>query len=247
MKSKFNATAIFIFVLVFSNCAAKNTVAADQTPKETTTPTPAPTPSEVSITPTPVSSEKPSEIDSPVKVIQKYTEELKEMAGTRAQTEKGKRDTSKEAKIAEKVRSFFDFETLAKLSLGRHWSRISKEQQEEFTRLFVDLVEDSYLRRSRDLVGAYNLTYGKEVVQNGKAKVTCKVARDDADVTITYELHRNPENWMIYNIILDDVDLVRNYQTQFNRIIEKASFNGLLRRMRKKMRQQDTAVDGTSL
>lgn len=173
--------------------------------------------------------------DSPTRVIQKYTDELRSLLDLNDRKKKGVKNLEREQKIAEKVRQFFDFPGLAKLSLGRHWMKVTKDQQKEFQDLFINLVEDSYIRRSRDLMGNYNISYGDEKIQKNHAKVVCRVARDDADIDIVYELHRNPKNWMIFNIILDNVDLIKNYQSQFNRIIGKSGFNELLKLMRKKL------------
>ena len=39
----------------------------------------------------------------------------------------------------------FDFAEMAKRSLGAHWQRRNATEQEEFVKLFTDLVESSYL------------------------------------------------------------------------------------------------------
>ena len=120
------------------------------------------------------------------------------------------------------------------MSLGEHWGKATRAQRDEYMDLFVTLIEDSYLRRTRDIVGDYKIVYGREDVRGSRSKVFSKVVRNDADVDITYDLHRNPSNWMIYDIDLDGVDLIKNYQTQFNRIIAQSGFNGLLEKLRKK-------------
>ena len=206
----------------------KEPMPANQTP----TPIATATPSEMIATPKPAPS---LSIDSPTKVIERYTEELRAMVGLNERKQKGKADPEKEKLIAEKVRQFFDFQSLAQFSLGDHWKTTAPPQREEFSKLFIGLVEDSYIKRSRDLVGNYDLTFGKEQVQGDNAKVTCLVKRNDADIEILYQLHKKPKDWMIYNIVLDNVDLIQNYQSQFNRIIKKSGFKELLDLMRKKL------------
>jgi phospholipid transport system substrate-binding protein len=145
-----------------------------------------------------------------------------------------KKDPAKERAIADKVRRFFDFDGLARMALGRHWNTATAAQRKEYKEVFATLVEDSYLKRSRDLVGKYDIVFGREEVKANRAKVISRVIRSDADVEIVYELHRKPKNWMIYNIVLDGVDLIRNYQTQFNSIILKSGWDSLISRLRKK-------------
>lgn len=173
--------------------------------------------------------------ESPLRVIQRYTDDLREMVGLNERMQKGIKDEEKEKKVQTKVREFFDFPMLARLSLGRHWKTRTPAQQQEFSGLFIELVEESYIRRSRDLVGNYDLTFTGEQVKGERSKVTCTVARRDADIEITYELHRKDGKWMIFNIVLDNVDLIQNYQSQFNSIILKYGWDDLIKRMQKKL------------
>jgi phospholipid transport system substrate-binding protein len=173
--------------------------------------------------------------NSPIRVIERYTAELREMVGLNERKQKGIKDEEKERKVQAKVREFFDFPTLARLSLGPKWKRITPTQQREYSTLFVELVENSYIRRSRDLVGNYDLSFTKEEISGHRAKVTCRVARKDADIDILYELHRKDGNWMIFNIVLDNVDLIQNYESQFNQIIQQRGWDRLIRLMRAKL------------
>ncbi len=86
-----------------------------------------------------------------------------------------------------------------------------------------------------DLVCNYYLKFTGEQIKGERSKVTCTVARRDADIEITYELHRKDGKWMIFNIVLDNVDLIQNYQSQFNSIILKYGWNDLIQRMQKKL------------
>ena len=78
-------------------------------------------------------------IDSPTRVIQRYMDELRAMVPSSKEAAQTP-DPEREQKIAEKVRQFFDFKTLARMSLGRHWLTITAAQQEEFSKLFIDLI-----------------------------------------------------------------------------------------------------------
>ena len=46
----------------------------------------------------------------------------------------------------------FDFEEMAKRSLGSHWRDLTPQQQEQFVTLFTDLLKDTYI----DEIKAYN-------------------------------------------------------------------------------------------
>jgi phospholipid transport system substrate-binding protein len=227
--------SILLSVLLCASCGGKKAPAKAKAepvkPVEAVaTPVPAPTA-------TPSATSESSQLapeDTPTGVIQKYTNELKKIVEPKGEKKIVGTDEAREKKIAEKVRQFFDFEGLAKEALGRHWTRITPMQRAEYTTLFVNLIEDSYLRRTRDMVVDYKVEFVNEQITGNNAKVMSRVIRNDADVDIVYVLHRTPKGWMIFDIALDNVDLIRNYQTQFNRIIEQNGFNDLLNKMRKK-------------
>jgi phospholipid transport system substrate-binding protein len=214
-------------------------------PTVTPTPTPAISPTSTGATPEATATVTETKSDAPpTEIIQRYTEELRKMIGIEERKSKVARDEKKEQEITAKVREFFDFQGLAELSLGKYWKKITQAQRDEFSNLFINLVEESYIRRSRDLVGNYKLTFNNERITGDKAKVTCRVARADADIDIVYELHRKDGKWMIFNIVLDNVDLILNYQSQFNSIIKKKGFKALIKLMKKKLDDEDTVEPG---
>ena len=171
-------------------------------------------------------------------MIKDYTKELQSI---REDETKAKR--KHDQKIAKKVRSFFDFENLAQRSLGSHRQRLSTRKRAEFSDLFIQLIERSYLQRSKNLVGDYRLSYGDEKIAGNKATVACNIHKKTLDFEITYELHKVGRKWMINNIIFDQVNLVKNYQTQFNQIIARSDIDNLLSLMRKRLGEDTTEVD----
>ena len=44
--------------------------------------------------------------------------------------------------------------------------------------------------------------------------------------------------WMVYDVVTDDVSIVRNYRSQFNRIIRRKSYKALVKKMRDKLQEQ---------
>ncbi|MEZ4845681.1 MAG: ABC transporter substrate-binding protein [Bdellovibrionota bacterium] len=208
--------------------------------KSPQTTTPAPEASNVEAPSAPVIPAAPVDKNSPKEVIKNYTGQLQTLKDdTKLQ---GK---NRDRQISDKVRNFFDFEGLSRQSLGSNWSQLTPRKQQEFVTLFTSLIERSYLSRSKNLVGNYEVSYGDEKVTGETARVGCKIYKEDVDVEIVYELHKVGSKWMIYNIIFDQVNLVRNYQSQFNQIIAKNKVDGLLDIMRKKVKESpsDTNVN----
>jgi phospholipid transport system substrate-binding protein len=144
----------------------------------------------------------------------------------------------KESQRRERLRQIigtrFDFEEMSKRSLGAHWRRVSREEQQRFVQLFTDLLEKSYA----DQIESYNgekITYGRENVTNDQAEVDTKiVTKKGTEVTVNYKLRSEGGDWKVYDVVIENISLVNNYRSQFNRILAKAPFNELLKKLEAK-------------
>lgn len=132
------------------------------------------------------------------------------------------------------IYSRFDFPEMAKRSLGPHWSRRTPEERQEFTKVFADLLESSYL----DKIEGYNgekVTYTREQQDKDNAEVFTKVlTKKGEEYSINYKLHAVDGEWKVYDVVVEDISLVNNYRSQFNRILANGSFDELLKKLQQK-------------
>lgn len=128
----------------------------------------------------------------------------------------------------------FDFNEMAKRSLGSEWRRRTLEEQKEFVNVFTDLLESAYVRR----IESYNnekFIYTGERIDGPYAEVHSKVATSKGEeFRIDYRLRRVGNEWKIYDVVVEDISLANNYRSQFNRIIANSSYKELVRRMKEK-------------
>ncbi len=137
-------------------------------------------------------------------------------------------------KIANEI---FDFKEIARRSLGRFWQPLSEAQRTEFTGLFGDLLERSYISKIA-LYGGEKILYSGERMEGGLATVSTKIiTKSGTEVPVDYRLFIRGDRWMIYDISIEGISLVSNYRTQFNRIIQTDGYNSLVEKMRSKHTQ----------
>jgi phospholipid transport system substrate-binding protein len=128
----------------------------------------------------------------------------------------------------------FDFAEMAKRSLGPHWSRRSPQEQQEFVRLFTELLESSYLDKIESFEGE-KINYTREAVDGDDAEVFSKVVtKKGEEYSINYKLHQSGGQWKVYDVVVEDISLVNNYRSQFNRILANSSFDDLIRKLQEK-------------
>jgi phospholipid transport system substrate-binding protein len=138
------------------------------------------------------------------------------------------------AEIRRVGRALFDFDGMARLTLARHWKDRSPQEQEEFVRLFTDLLERSYLTTIENYAGE-KIAFVGESVTGPYAQVRSRITTDRrVEISIDYRLIENGARWAVYDVVLDGVSLVSNYRSQFNTIIRTSSFTDLLTKLRSK-------------
>ena len=139
----------------------------------------------------------------------------------------------------------FGFEEMAQRTLAQHWRTLTPLQQHEFVVLFTDLLEGSYVNRMVNAnPGSQSVRYVKETMEQDQAAVHTEIGNPrDAPATVEYRLLRKAEDWKVYDIVIEGISLVNNYRTQFNTIITKDSYEGLVKQMRLK-RDQEHAGTG---
>ena len=128
----------------------------------------------------------------------------------------------------------FDFAEMAKRSLGPDWRRRTPQEQEDFVRLFTDVLERAYA----DIIESYTnekIVYVHEKVDGSYADVYSKiVTAKGEEYTINYRAQLSGGDWKVYDVVAENVSLVNNYRSQFTRVISKSSYEELVRRLRDK-------------
>lgn len=128
----------------------------------------------------------------------------------------------------------FDFAEMAQRSLGPHWRKLSRAEQQEFVDVFTKLLKRNYL----DQIKAYQ---NQEVLFTGERRdgefavvETRIVPRQGEPIAVNYRLQLSDGQWKVYDVVVEDVSVVNNYRSQFNRVLAQSSFSDLIRRMKEK-------------
>jgi len=54
------------------------------------------------------------------------------------------------------------------------------------------------------------------------------------EYSIAYKAHLVSNEWKVYDVVAENISLVNNYRSQFNRVISGSSYEELLRRLKDK-------------
>ena len=129
------------------------------------------------------------------------------------------------------VYPLFDFNEMAMRSLGANWRRLNPQQRKEFVSTFTALLEKTYTDQI-DLYKGQQVVYTGESIDSDYAQVDSRIIdKNGQTYSVVYKLHRVDGKWRIYDVIAENISLVNNYRSQFNRVIARSSFEELLKIM----------------
>ncbi|MBM4261489.1 MAG: ABC transporter substrate-binding protein [Deltaproteobacteria bacterium] len=128
----------------------------------------------------------------------------------------------------------FDFAEMAKRSLGAHWRKRSEAEQKEFVNLFTDLLERAYA----DIIESYSdekVVYLNERLDGSFVEVVSKIqTAKGQEYSINYKAQQIGSEWRVYDLVAENISLVSNYRSQFDRVINKKSYEELVRLLKSK-------------
>jgi len=151
----------------------------------------------------------------------------------------GFKDEARDAKIV-KIRSIvneiFDYTELSRRTLGREWTKFNAQQQNEFVKLFGDLLEKTYADKLLSY-SSEKVVFDKEsMLREDQAEVTSNIlTADGKKIPLDYRMIKKDAGWRVYDVIIEGISLVKNYRDQFRDILAKDSPEEVLKMLRDKM------------
>jgi phospholipid transport system substrate-binding protein len=140
-------------------------------------------------------------------------------------------------RLREALNPIFDYEEMAKRALGSHWRRRTPAEQEEFVKLFRDFLEKIYSDKV-DLYGGEKVRFGREVIDKDFAQVESAVIKPNGEeIAVSYKLRQMNGQWKVYDVVVENISIVNNYRSQFDRVISSSSYEELVKRLQEKARQ----------
>jgi phospholipid transport system substrate-binding protein len=128
----------------------------------------------------------------------------------------------------------FDFEEIARRSLGRHWEARTPAERDEFVAALRELLERLYISKV-ELYNGEKITLLGDKVDGDLATVKTKViAKNGSEIPVDYRMIRRDERWRACDVLIAGVSLVDNYRAQFDKVIQRTSYQQLVKQVREK-------------
>jgi phospholipid transport system substrate-binding protein len=141
-------------------------------------------------------------------------------------------------RIRQLIRDRFDFAEMSQRSLARHWEQRTPGEKQEFVEIFSELLQSSYISKIESYTDE-KISYDKETLKgDGKyGVVDTTIITKNVNIPIEYKLILKGDKWWVYDVTIEGVSFISTYREQYNKIIVKESYAGLLKKMKSKLEE----------
>ena len=157
---------------------------------------------------------------------------------------KDNKEARREA-LREVIDQRFNYHQMVRRALAKNWKGRSDQERREFTGLFKKLLENSYASKLESYSDEI-INFTDEVIKGKYALVKTEVVRKASTIAVDYKLINGAGVWKIYDFVIEGVSMVRNYRSQFSKIIRKDSYEGLVRKLTDKVNELENDTQKTT-
>ncbi|MBM4353418.1 MAG: ABC transporter substrate-binding protein [Deltaproteobacteria bacterium] len=156
-----------------------------------------------------------------------------------------KNDDEMRLKVKGQLEGFVDFEEFGKLCLGKEWDKLTADQRSRYLAEFRALLERTYLKRFK-AGKPFASTFRGETRMNktgDRAEVRTTITAEDVGADVDYRFY-SKNGWKVYDILVDEVSMMRNFRKSFLKVMRKDGFDALLHKMQNRNEELEKAGDG---
>ena len=150
--------------------------------------------------------------------------------------------TLRREKLRQAIALRFNYKQMVMRSLAKNYNERSDEEREEFTGLFKKLLENSYASKIENYQNE-TINYVDEKIKGNYAMVRTQIVRKDGVIDVDYKMLKNNGQWLVYDFVIEGVSLIRNYRSQFSKIISTESYGSLVSKLSKKIDELEAKKD----
>ena len=143
---------------------------------------------------------------------------------------------SRRAALRKAINDRFDYRQLAIRALAKNWDLRSDQERQQFVLLFKSLLENSYASKLESYSDE-KINYLSEVIKGKYALVKTEVVRPNSTIAVDYKLIQENDDWQVYDFVIEGVSMIRNYRSQFTKIIRKDSYEVLVQKLTDKINE----------
>jgi phospholipid transport system substrate-binding protein len=130
-----------------------------------------------------------------------------------------------------------DLAYVARLVLGRHWPAASKEQRQDYTRLFKALVIKTMAGRLSSYGGETFVVTDARVAAEHDSIVSTRIVRPSGatPLAVDWRVRDKEGAFFVVDIVVEGISMVVTHRSEASEIISRRGIDGLLASMRERV------------
>lgn len=138
-------------------------------------------------------------------------------------------------KLESLILNIFSLDQFSMRTVGKKWRTFTPAQKEAFKKSFIDLLKTTYFSH----ISAYEnnkvaITGERTNKKGDKVEVLTTVAFKGKNVPVNYRMLNYKGSWMVYDVVVEGVSLVKNYRTQFKELLRHGTPDELIAKLQDK-------------
>ncbi len=140
-------------------------------------------------------------------------------------------------KILAVANTIFDWDEMARRSLGVYWRQASAAQRKRFVPLFREVLSNYYLDQMDNFAGEEKITVkGSSGSKEQQVVKTVLITQSRERMPIDYFLDKGAAGWRVVDVSIEGVSLVNNYRSRFRQYLVNHTFDELLEHLVRRRR-----------
>jgi phospholipid transport system substrate-binding protein len=146
--------------------------------------------------------------------------------------------TTRNTHIINVLTPMFDFELMAKLSLGKVWNTLPLDTRKNFLSLYEERMQESYSSKI-DVYSDEKISI-TEILQpkSNRIEVITNLVSKDDKLEISYKFYKpqnmkmNKDKWLIYDVVISGVSILKTDIAQFREFLQSKNIIELIAQLK---------------
>jgi phospholipid transport system substrate-binding protein len=148
------------------------------------------------------------------------------------------KEAERQRQMRKMIDERFDWAAMARSALGKNWRELSEAQRAEYTGLFSELIEKTYMSKIESYSGEKILYKGDKVDGTYGVADVVIVTLKGTDIPVSYRVLKKGAEWLVYDVNIEGVSLVNNYRSQIGSILNSSNYDNLIVKLKAKIAAQ---------
>ena len=138
--------------------------------------------------------------------------------------------------VANILLPYIDRVAMSALTVMHPWRNASEEDKAQFVEKYTYKVIDDYSSAMTDYTNerVEILPLRKsDYIDKSRVKVQSMIKGGRVDIPVEYRVKRSNGEWRIYDLVVNNISMVRSYRVQFKEVIAKEGLGGLVNKLDK--------------